>query len=52
MNDLSNFTANFKHHKIKGAKAKPNNEIFFAGIFALYQLQQLTRCIYPVSIHN
>ena len=35
MNDLSNFTANFKHHKIKGAKAKPNNEIFFAGIFAL-----------------
>lgn len=35
MNDLSNFTANFKHHKIKGAKAKPQNEIFFAGIFAL-----------------
>jgi TnpA family transposase len=35
INDVSNFTENFKHHKIKGAKAKPNNEIFFAGIFAL-----------------
>lgn len=35
MNNLSNFITNFKHHKIKGAKAKPSNEIFFAGIFAL-----------------
>lgn len=35
MNSLSKFTENFKHHKIKGSKAKPNNETFYAGIFAL-----------------
>jgi len=35
MNDLSKFTSDFKHHKIKDAKAKPDNEIFYAGIFAL-----------------
>jgi TnpA family transposase/uncharacterized FlaG/YvyC family protein len=35
MNALSKFTSNFKHHKIKGAKTKPANEIFYAGIFAL-----------------
>jgi TnpA family transposase len=35
MNALCNFTSNFKHYKIKGAKEKPDNEIFYAGIFAL-----------------
>lgn len=35
MDSLSGFASNFKHHKIKGAKAKPANEIFYAGIFAL-----------------
>ena len=35
MNSLCNFTSNFKHYKIKGAKEKPDNEIFYAGIFAL-----------------
>ncbi len=35
MNSLCNFTSNFKHYKIKGSKEKPNNEIFYAGIFAL-----------------
>ena len=35
MNALCNFTSNFKHYKIKGAKEKPENEIFYAGIFAL-----------------
>jgi TnpA family transposase len=35
MNALSRFTSHFKHHKIKGTKAKPNHETFYAGIFAL-----------------
>jgi len=35
MNALCNFTSNFKHYKIKGAKEKPDNEIFYAGLFAL-----------------
>jgi len=35
MNMLTKFTSNFKHHKIKGAAGAPNNEIFYAGLFAL-----------------
>lgn len=35
INALSKFTSNFKHHKIKGSKAKPDNETFYAGIFSL-----------------
>ena len=35
MNMLTTFTSNFKHHKIKGAAGAPNNEIFYAGLFAL-----------------
>jgi TnpA family transposase len=35
MNMLTTFTSNFKHHKIKGAAGVPNNEIFYAGLFAL-----------------
>lgn len=35
MNALTTFTSNFKHHKIKGAAGAPNNEIFYAGLFAL-----------------
>jgi|TARA_B110000503_G_scaffold129049_1_gene200848 TnpA family transposase len=34
-NNLSKFTSDFKHHKIKASKAKPDDEIFYAGIFAL-----------------
>ena len=35
INTAVQFTSNFTHHKIKGSKASPNNEMFFAGIFAL-----------------
>lgn len=35
MNTLTRFTSHFKHHQIKGTKTKPNNETFYAGIFAL-----------------
>ncbi|HRD71026.1 MAG TPA: Tn3 family transposase [Legionella sp.] len=35
MNGLSKFTSNFTHHKIKDSKENPENEIFYAGIFAL-----------------
>ena len=35
MNILSKFTSNFKQHKIKGTKARPDSETFYAGIFAL-----------------
>ena len=35
INVLTTFTSNFKHHKIKGAAGVPNNEIFYAGLFAL-----------------
>ena len=35
MNSLCKFTSNFKHHKIKGTKEKPDSETFYAGIFAL-----------------
>lgn len=35
INALTRFTSNFKHHKITGSKAAPENEIFYAGIFGL-----------------
>lgn len=35
INALTNFTTCFKHHKITGSKSKPENEIFYAGIFGL-----------------
>ncbi|RZI47404.1 Tn3 family transposase [Rickettsiales endosymbiont of Peranema trichophorum] len=35
VNDMCRFTDNFRHHKIKGGKAKPNDEMFLGGIFAL-----------------
>jgi len=35
INELTTFTSNFKHHKITGSKATPENEIFYAGIFGL-----------------
>ncbi|MFO8580535.1 Tn3 family transposase [Legionella pneumophila serogroup 1] len=35
INALTKFTSNFKHHKITGSKAAPENEIFYAGIFGL-----------------
>lgn len=35
INTLAAFTSNFKHHKITGSKASPENEIFYAGIFGL-----------------
>lgn len=34
-NEAVKFTNNFTHHKIKGSKATPQDEMFFAGIFAL-----------------
>jgi TnpA family transposase len=34
-NAAAKFTNNFTHYKIKGSKAIPQNEILFAGIFAL-----------------
>ena len=35
INALTQFNSHFKHHKISGAKAKPSDKIFYAGIFAL-----------------
>jgi TnpA family transposase len=35
MDVISKFTSNFTHHKIKGAKEKPDIKTFYAGIFAL-----------------
>ena len=35
INALTKFTSSFKHHKITGSKAAPENEIFYAGIFGL-----------------
>lgn len=35
INALTTFTSCFKHHKITGSKATPENEIFYAGIFGL-----------------
>jgi len=35
INTLTAFTTNFKHHKITGSKAPPENNIFYAGIFGL-----------------
>ncbi|MBA2655926.1 MAG: Tn3 family transposase [Tatlockia sp.] len=35
INEVTTFTSNFKHHKIKGSKGVPANEIYYAGIFGL-----------------
>jgi len=35
MDMISSFTADFKHYKVKDAKAKPDIATFYAGIFAL-----------------
>lgn len=35
INVLTKFTSSFKHHKITGSKAAPENEIFYAGILGL-----------------
>ncbi len=35
INNITQFTSNFKHHKVKGSRAVPSDEIFFAGIFSL-----------------
>jgi TnpA family transposase len=35
MNILSKFTSSFKHHKVRGSKAPPDNATFYAGIFGL-----------------
>lgn len=35
INASTKFTSCFKHHKISGSKATPENEVFYAGIFGL-----------------
>ena len=35
INNITQFTSNFKHHKVKGSHTVPPDEIFFAGIFSL-----------------
>lgn len=35
INSLTNFSTHFKHHKIKGSKEKPEDIMFYAGIFGI-----------------
>ena len=43
VNDLTQFTSAFRHHKVKGAQSKPGDEIFYAGLFGIGTDMELSR---------
>lgn len=55
INELTTFTSSFKHHKITGSKATPENEIFYAGIFGLGSsigLHKLANTAIGINVHS